>query len=548
MSNKKGTDCLGISLDAAILNATVITVDDKMSKAEAVGILNGRIAAVGTNEEIKPMIGKNTKVIDAKGKTVVPGFHDSHMHPLLVGHFARGVHLTDVKDIPEMLERIKEKVKETPKGEMILGFGWNQERMAERRYPTRWEVDSVAPDHPVFLIHWNAHIYLINTMLMKQKGITRDTPDPPGGTIVKDEKGEPTGVLLENAIDLIAPGFLETGAGLFSYEQSKAALKFCVDRAAEWGLTSIVDILAGDAQVKAYQELEAEGNLPVRVNFYLGYQYLDYLIKTGIMSGFGTSKVRLAGAKMIVDGSLSSHTAALRLPYVDMPETKGVMRVEPEEIHAFVDKATKHGIRVDIHALGDAAIETVLKIFRETLGKYKVRDPRFKISHCIIHAPDLIRQFKEMNIIANVQPVFVMKGQHWIPRLVGPEREKYAHPYRSMMEAGIHMCSGTDAPIETMNPIMNIYAAAVRKDPQGVPEGGWHPEQCVPVEQALRMVTIEGAYATGEEKVKGSIEVGKYADLVILTDNPLEVKPDDIKNIKVLLTMVGGDVVYSKMG
>lgn len=537
----------GIFLDTAIINANVITVDENMSRAEAVGILNGRIVAVGSNEEIESMVGSNTKVIDAKGKTVVPGFHDSHMHPLLVGHFARGVQLTDVKDIPEMLERIKEKVKETPKGEMILGFGWNQERMAEKRYPTRWEVDTVAPDHPVFLIHWNAHIYLINTVLMKQKGITRDTPDPPGGKIVKNEKGEPTGVLLENAIDLIAPGFLETGAGLFSYEQSKAALKYCADKAAEWGLTSIVDILAGDAQVKAYQELEAEGNLPVRVNFYLGFQYLDYLIKLGIKSGFGSSKVRLAGAKMIVDGSLSSHTAALREPYTDMPDSKGVMRLTPEEIRAFVENATKNGIRVDIHALGDGAIETVLKIFRETMNKYKVKDPRFKISHCIIHGPDLIEQFREMNVIANVQPVFVMKGQHWIPRLVGPQREKYAHPYRSMMEAGIHMCSGTDAPIETMNPIMNIYAAAVRKDAQGIPEGGWHPEQCVPVEHALKMVTIEGAYATGEEHVKGSIEVGKYADLVILTDDPLAVEPDKIKDIRVLLTMVGGEVVYSKM-
>ncbi|MCQ5375287.1 MAG: amidohydrolase [Methanomassiliicoccales archaeon] len=537
----------GIFLDTAIINANVITVDKNMSRAEAVGILNGLIVAVGSNEEIESMVGSKTKVIDAKGKTVLPGFHDSHMHPLLVGHFARGVQLTDVKDIPEMLERIKEKVKETPKGEMILGFGWNQERMAEKRYPTRWEVDTVAPDHPVFLIHWNAHIYLINTMLMKQKGITRDTPDPPGGTIVKDEKGEPTGVLLENAIDLIAPGFLETGAGLFSYEQSKVALKYCADKAAEWGLTSIVDILAGDAQVKAYQELEAEGNLPVRVNFYLGFQYLDHLIKLGIKSGFGSSKVRLAGAKMIVDGSLSSHTAALREPYTDMPDSKGVMRLTPEEIRAFVENATKNGIRVDIHALGDGAIETVLKIFKETLSKYKVKDPRFKISHCIIHGPDLIEQFKEMNVIANVQPVFIMKGQHWIPRLVGPQREKYAHPYRSMMEAGIHMCSGTDAPIETMNPLMNVYAAAVRKDAQGIPEGGWHPEQCVPVEHALKMVTIEGAYATGEEHVKGSIEVGKYADLVILTDDPLAVKPDKIKDIRVLLTMVGGKVVHSKM-
>ena len=389
------------------------------------------------------------------------------------------------------------------------------------------------------------HIYLINTMLMKQKGITNDTPDPPGGTIEKNEKGEPTGVLLENAINLVAPSFLETGAGLFSYEQSKAALKYCAERAAEWGLTSIVDILAGDAQVRAYQELEAEGKLPVRVNFYLGYQYMDNVINIGIKSGFGTHKVRFAGGKMIVDGSLSSHTAALRDPYVDMPSTRGVMRVSDDEIRDFVMKATRNGINVDIHALGDWAIETVLKVFREAKEAYPSSNPRFKISHCIIHAKDLIEEFKRLGVVANVQPVFVMKGQHWIPKLVGPEKEKYAHAYRSMMDAGVHMSSGTDAPIETMNPFMNVYAAAVRKDPSGVPAGGWHPEQRIPVEQALRMVTIEGAYATGEEDVKGSIEIGKLADVVIVSHDPLKIDPDDIKNIKVLMTIVGGKTVFA---
>lgn len=535
-----------LCLDVAIVNANVITVDKKMTKAEAVGITGDKIAVVGSNSSIQSMIGSKTKVIDAKGKTVVPGMQDSHMHPLLVGHFANGVHLDEVKNIPEFLERVREKAKVIPKGQLILGFGWNQERMDERRYPTRWEVDGVAPDHPVFLIHWNAHIYLVNTMLMKQKGITKDTPDPPGGTIEKNAKGEPTGVLLENAIDLVAPGFLETGAGLFSYEQSKAALKYCAERAAEWGLTSITDILAGDAQVKAYQELEAEGKLPVRVNFYLGYQYLDNVVSIGLKSGFGDHKVRFAGAKMIVDGSLSSHTATLRSPYVDIPSTSGMMRVPREEIKDFVSKATKNGIRVDIHALGDGAVETVVRVFKEVLKEHPTKDPRFKVSHCIILGKDLIEDFKKLNIIANVQPVFIMKGQHWIPKFVGPEREKFGHAYKSLMDAGVHMCSGTDAPIETMNPFMNVYAVSVRKDQNGVPEGGWHPEQKVPVEQGLRMVTIEGAYSTGEEDVKGSIEVGKYADMVVVSADPLKIAPDEIKNIKVLMTIVGGKVVHQK--
>ncbi|MDD1767299.1 MAG: amidohydrolase [Methanomassiliicoccales archaeon] len=536
----------GLSLDVAIINANVITVDKGMKRAEAVGIVGDKIAAVSTNSTVQSMAGKKTKIIDAKGKTVLPGMQDSHMHPLLVGHFANGIVLNEVKNIPEFLEKVKEKAKKIPKGQMILGSGWNQERMEERRYPTRWEVDSVAPDNPVFLIHWNAHICLINTMFMKQKGIGRDTPDPPGGKVEKNEKGEPTGILLENGIDLVAPGFLETGAGLFSYEETKAALKYCADRAVEFGLTSMIDILAGDAQVKAYQELEAEGKLPIRVNFYLGYQYLDSAVSIGLESGFGNHKVRFAGSKMIVDGSLSSHTAALRAPYVDMPSTSGVMRIPRDQIKAFALKATKSGIRIDIHALGDGAIETVVQIFKEVLKECPTKDPRFKISHCIILGKDLIEDFEKLNIIANVQPVFLMKGQNWIPRFVSPEREKYAHAYKSLMDAGVHMCSGTDAPIETPNPFMNVYASTVRKDPNGIPDGGWHPEQKIPIEEAIRMVTIEGAYSTGEEDVKGSIEVGKFADMVVVSDDPFKIAPEGIKNIKVLMTMVGGKVVYSK--
>lgn len=534
----------GLSLDVAVLNANVITVDEKMSRAEAVGIFGDRIVAVGKNADIEKMTGKDTKVIDAGGKTLVPGFCDSHMHPLLYGHFATGVDLMDVTSIEEFLEKVKEKAEKTPKGDLILGFGWNQENFKEKRFPTRWELDEVTPNNPAFLIHYNAHIYLINTILMEQKGITRDTPDPPGGTIVKNEEGEPTGLLLENAIDLIAPGFLETGAGLFTFEQSKAALKVCVDDAVKFGLTSMMDVLAGDAQVRAYQQLEREGKLPLRMNYQLAFQLLDELIKLGIESGYGNNKVRFNGIKLILDGSLSSRTAALREPYADDPSTSGIMRHTPEFLKDLVMKAYANGIRVDIHALGDRANEVVLKVFKEVDEALKPEDPRYKISHCLILGEDLIKQYAELNVIASVQPVFVMKGQYWAPRLVGPERIQYSHAWKRLEDAGVHMAAGTDCPIETMNPLMNIYAAVTRKDPNGNPPEGWRPDQKLSVDTALRMVTIEGAYATGEENIKGSIEVGKLADMVLLSDDPFEVEPDNIKDIKVLWTMVGGQIVY----
>jgi len=535
-----------LCLDMAIVNANVITVDKKMSKAEAVGVIGDKIVFIGSNADIKPLIKERTKVIDAKGKTLLPGFQDSHMHPLLVGHFANGVILNDAKTIPEFLQKVKEKADKTPKGQMILGSGWNQELMDERRYPTRWEIDSVAPNNPVFLIHWNCHIYLANTMLLNQKGITKDTPDPEGGTIHKNEKGEPTGILLEKAVDLVAPGFVETGANLFGREQSKEALKYVADLAAKWGLTSLVDILAGDAQVSAYQELVEEGDLAVRISFYLSHAYVDSAVNLGLKSGFGDNRLRLAGIKMVADGSLSSHTAALRKPYVDMPETTGVMRHTEEEIRSVVFKATQNGLQVDIHALGDRAGEIVLKIFKEAKDKFEPKDPRFKISHCIILEKDLIKQFAELNVIASVQPCFIMGGMHWIPRQVSPEMTNYAHAYRSLIDAGVHVAGGTDAPICTLNPLVNIYVAVTRKDLKGQPENGWHPEQRVTAEEALRMVTIEGAYSTGDEDVKGSIEVGKLADFALLSDDPLTVQPEKIKDIKNAMTIVGGKIVFSE--
>lgn len=533
-------------MDMAVTNANVLTVDDQMSKAEAVGVIGERIVAVGSNAEIQGMIGDDTEVIDAKGKTVVPGFHDSHMHPLLYGHFATGVKLMDVTSIDELLERVKEKAKEVPEGQMILGFGWNQENFEEKRYPTRWEVDQVAPNHPCFLIHYNAHIYLLNSKLMEQKGITKDTPDPPGGTIVKNDDGEATGVLLENAINLVAPGFLETGAGLFTYEQSKEALRTAVNDGAKLGLTSMMDVLAGDAQVKAYQELEAEGDLPLRMNFQLMFELLDQLVDLGIKSGFGNDKIRFNAIKLILDGSLSSRTGALRAPYSDDPSTSGIMRHEPDFLKGVVKKATENDIRVDIHALGDKANEVVLNVFKEVDEEVHPKDPRYKISHCMILGEDLIKMYADLNVVASVQPVFVMKGMNWAPRLVGPERIEYSHAWKRLEDAGVTLAAGTDCPIETMNPIMNIYTAVTRKDPNGKPEGGWRPDQNLSVDTALRMVTIDAAYSTGEESKKGSIEVGKLADMAILSEDPYQVEPDAIKDIENLTTILGGQVVYSK--
>ena len=286
-------------LDAAIINANVITVDEANPRAESVGSIGDKIVFIGKAEKIKKLIGPATKVIDAKGKTVLPGFIDSHMHPILTGQYAQSVQLGGTKNIEEFLRRIEEKVKTVPKGELVLGFGYNEELLDEQRCPTRWEIDPLTPDNPVFLVHWNTHGFIINSAMMRLKGIDGETQSPEGGTIMKDENGEPTGVLLENAVDLVAPGFFETGGGLLNYEQAKAALLYAANRAIAYGVTSMTDILASDFQMKAWYELNEEGKLPARVNFFLHYSYLDKVKGIGMKSGFGNNKVRFAGLKMM---------------------------------------------------------------------------------------------------------------------------------------------------------------------------------------------------------------------------------------------------------
>lgn len=532
-------------LDTAVINANVITVDEANPRAESVGCIGDKIVFVGEKEKIRELIGPATKVVDAEGKTILPGFVDSHMHPILTGQYAQSVQLVGAKNIKEFLERIEEKAKSVPKGELILGFGYNEELLDDRRCPTRWEIDAVAPDNPVFLVHWNTHGFIINTAMMQSKGIDRETKSPEGGTIVRDENGEPTGILLENAVDLVAPGFFETGGGLLNYEQAKDALLYAANRAVTYGVTSMTDILASDFQMKAWHELDKEGKLPARVNFFLHYSYLDKVKGIGMESGFGNDKVRFAGLKMMTDGSLSSHTAALSVPYLDKPETDGIMRLPPEEIKEVLLESTRNGIRMNIHALGDKAVSHVLQAYKEVLEESDVRNPRLRISHAIVLTKELMEQIAKLDVILDVQPVFLMAGRKWIDRQLSPEMAKYAHPYRSLLDKGVHMACGNDSPIETENQFRNIYALVTRQDPSGTPEGGWHPEERISLDDALKMVTIGGAYATGEEDIKGSIEVGKLADLIIVSDDPYAVKPSDIKDIKVLMTIVNGDIIYS---
>jgi len=545
-------------IDFAIVNGNIYTMDEKNPVAEAVVCKYGKIVKVGKNEEIKELISKETEVIDLNGKTLFPGFSDNHMHPLLYGFFATGVKLFDVTNMDEFIKRVKEKLDKAKPGEMILGMGWNQELMDEKRYPTIEDIDSISPNNPVFLIHYNFHVYFANSYLLKQKKLTKDTVAPAGGTIIKDENGNLTGVLEENAIDLIAPGFLESGAGLFSFEEAKEALKICIKDAIKNGIVTIGDAIADDTGIRAWQQLYKEGELPCRVNIWALFTKLDTLVDSGIESGMmlGDHMVRLAGIKLLGDGSLSSHTAALREDFTDAPGNKGTLRLSSEEMTKYVVKAHKNGLRLHIHALGDRANDIVLDAYEAALREKPDPDPRFQIAHCLVLSEDIIKRYKKLDIYPQIQPAFLFKGQRWAPKLLGKERLKYVHAWGQLVNAGLCCMAGTDAPIEGMKPVNNIYACVVRKDLEGNYYNGekmvssgescYRPEEKISVHEAIMMLTVNSAYGTFEEDVKGSVEPGKFADFVVLSDDPYIIEPEKIKDIEVEMTIVGGKTVYKK--
>lgn len=532
-------------------------MNDDAPLVEAVGCKLGRIVRAGDDAEVKELCGPNTEIIDLNGKTVFPGFTDNHLHPLLYGFFKMGVDLADTKSIEEVKQKLKKAVEESDPGDMILGLGWNQENWDEGRYPTVKDIDPITPENPCFLTHYNFHIYFANSKLMDEKGITSDTEPPEGGKIVRDEEGSPTGVFEENAIDLIAPGFLESGKGLFSYEETKEAMKICLKEAPKKGVTLIGDGIADDTSVKIYQQLSKEWDIPVRVRTWILHTKLNELINLGIESGVRLGdKVMIAGVKFIEDGSLSSKTGALREPYEDDPDECGILRHSPEELTEKVVRAHKNNLRLHVHALGDRANDVVLNAFEAALNEKPDPDPRFHTVHCLVLSEDIIGRYKELGVIPQIQPLFLFSGQRWAPRLLGLDRLEYVHAWGKLTRAGTRPCAGTDAPIEDMDPIKNIYASVVRKDLSGAYFDGekmvdsgdscYRPEEKVSVHEAIEMLTTNSAYSTFEEHVRGTIEPGKFADLVVLSDDPYEVDEEDIKDIEVEKTIVDGKIVYEK--
>jgi predicted amidohydrolase YtcJ len=512
-----------------ILNANVTTLNPKQPKAEAIAIRENKIIAVGQNKEIRRHIGMGTKLIDAKNKTVVPGLVDCHVHMTGFGQSLQSLELRNARSIKELQRKLREHAKKKSESSWILGGRWDHERFAEKRYPTRWDLDKAVKDKPVFLIRVCGHIGVVNTKALELAGITKETAVE-GGKVDLDKKtGKPNGVLRENALGLIWKTMPRP-----TQEKLEEACLLACKRAVEAGLTCVHWMIGSSSETRAIQKLCSEGRLPLRVYLGIPIDCLDELVSLGLVTGFGNDMVRIGFVKILADGSLGGHTAALKEPYSDKPETCGMMLYTQKELNRLVLKAHEAGLQLAIHAIGDHAIEVVLKAYERAQKDCFIKNRRHRIEHCSVLNPKLIKRMKQLDLIASLQPHFV-ESDFWAVDRVGKIRARWVYPFKTLIHEGLIVASGSDCPVEPISPLLGVWAAVARKNTA---------EESLTAEEALKTYTINAAYASFDENKRGTIEVGKLADLTILSDDLLDIPPEDIRKIRVEMTIVNGNVVY----
>ncbi len=527
--------------DTIIVNATVHTMDPAQPTASAIAIFGNRIVAVGSTDEIKKLAGPATRTIDAQKRLVLPGFNDAHTHFLSGGFQLASVDLRDADTSQEFASRIRAFAEKSPKGRWITGGDWDHERWPEAVLPTKELIDSFTADTPVFVSRLDGHMALANSVTLKLAGVTRETADPPGGAIVRDKNGEPTGVLKDAAMS-----FVWRVKPPATFEEKLAAAQAATNHAAKLGVTSIQDMSAG-ADVGIYQALLDRGELKTRVYAVAPLPAWERLAQAGVRAHFGSEMLRVGGLKGFSDGSLGSTTALFYDPYRDEPSTSGLPGDEMFPEGAMLERvreADRAGLQIMIHAIGDRANDLILSMYEQVERENGKRDRRFRIEHAQhLRAQDIPR-FSRDRVIASMQPFHAIDDGRWAEKRIGKERAKTTYAFRSLLDAGATLAFGTDWTVAPLDPILTIYAAVTRRTLDGKNANGWVPEQKISVEETVRAYTTGSAYAEFQENVKGSITAGKLADLVILSQDIFKIDPKEIEKVKVLLTMVGGRVVY----
>ena len=526
--------------ELAIVNARVWTGDPRRPWADAVLVQGDRIEAVGASAAIRKRVTPATRVVDAHGMMVTPGFIDSHVHFFDGGFALSSVKLRDAKTKAEFIGRIRDYAATLPPGAWILNGDWDHTNWGGD-LPERSWIDSVTPNNPVWINRLDGHMNLANTLALRAAHVTRDTKDVDGGTIVRDANGEPTGVLKDNAMGLM------TAVPDPSVEMSLRALDSAMTYVAERGVTS-VDHMGGWGDLAIFERAHSLGALRTRIAAAVPLATWARLRDTVAARGHGDAWLRIGGLKGFVDGSLGSHTAAMLEPFTDAPNDRGLFVNTPEDLYAWTSGADKAGLQVMVHAIGDSAIRTQLNIYQRVEREDGPRDRRFRIEHAQHIAPSDIPRFAQLHVIASMQPYHAIDDGRWADRIIGPERAKGTYAFRSLLDAGATLAFGSDWFVAPATPLEGIYAAVTRRTLDDKHPDGWVPEQKITVEQALRAYTLGGAYAAFREKELGALMPGMLADLVLIDRDLTRVRPETIRDARVMLTMVGGRVVYDREG
>lgn len=539
--------------DLVIYNANVVTMDPAMPLAQAVAVRGDRILAVGSSGEIRALADEHTEQQNLYGRTLVPGLIDAHVHFLGIGMRLLRIDASRARSRAAVVQMVADRVATARPGDWITGRGWDQTRWPDTAFPSAADLDAVAPDNPVYLSRVDGHAGWANSAALELAGISAETPDPSGGRILRDARGNPTGTLIDNAFRMVTRLIPPP-----TDEERTLAVNLAIQEALSRGVTSVHETGGFRRDIDLYRTLMADGHFDLRIFEFLrwpldegtqphGYEDLDVWLADGRQDGLYDNRLTIGGIKMSIDGALGSRGAALLEPYADDPDNRGVLRLGEDEVYATIVRGLRAGFQVTTHAIGDAANRLVLDAMERAIAATGAKDHRMRIEHAQILAPEDLPRFAQLGITPSMQPTHCTSDMRWAETRLGPERVRYAYAWKSLLDTGVRIAGGSDAPVEAIDPLAGFHAAVTRQDADGWPEGGWHPEQRVSREQALRMFTSDAAWSVFEEKLKGSLTPGKLADMVVLSQDIMRVPDDRLLDTQVLITWLGGRIVYRNL-
>lgn len=537
--------------DLVFKNGNIYTVNERQPKAAAVAIKGDRIVFVGSNREAQKYVGKRTRVVDLNGKTMVPGMTDAHHHLSGVGFREMTLNLEGVTSLEEFLAKVKARVDQTWPGQWVTGRGWIETFWKPPVFPTRWDLDKIAPNNPVFLDRADGHGAVANSAALKLAEVDKNTPNPFGGEISKDKQsGEPNGMLLDAAQGLVQRHIPGT-----TIAEAERAIVLGVKRDIELGWTQVQDAGGSYAEVALFRKLYRDGKIKLRIYKALSApgREAQQLFSEGPIIGEHGHRLTVRTVKLYVDGSLGSRSAALLEPYSDKPDTSGFLTIKEEELRPFLEEALRKGVQIETHAIGDRGNRFILDEYEKAMNavaraEWKIKSPRWRVEHSQIVNPADIPRFARLGVIPSMQPSHAIGDLHFAPSRLGVTRLAGAYAWQSFIKSGSIVPAGSDAPVERGEPMIEFYAAVARKDQKGFSGEGWHPEEAVSREQALKMLTIWPAYAAFEETLRGSVEVGKLADFTILSGDIMKIPEAEILKTRCMMTVIGGEIVYQRLG